>query len=350
MRSMICWRLYCTSSARPPSTRKTKVAPGRPLPPSLAVLVGSLDAARPFQPFRRRVGGEVLARDRRPVRDQVAAEKPYFSKALGGEPRHEAADRLDAVERARTLAGKVDGLARAGHAGRSGAGASMVMVDCSLVWRSAGIRRQRRAYHGLDDSHRVASAPAARERPMTAVARKQLPFRPAGPIRSARCSHWYDRERRDLPWRAPRGRARRSLPRLALRDHAAADHGRRPSSPSTCASWRAGRRSRRWPRRRSTTCSPPGRGSATTAAPATCTRCARIVAERYAGRFPATDAELRKLPGIGPYTAAAIAAIAFGEPATPVDGNIERVVARLFAVQPAAAGRQGRNPAPGRAR
>ena len=40
-----------------------------------------------------------------------------------------------------------------------------------------------------------------------------------------------------------------------------------------------------------------------------------------------------KLPGIGPYTAAAIAAIAFGEPATPVDGNIERVVARLFAVR-----------------
>jgi A/G-specific adenine glycosylase len=41
---------------------------------------------------------------------------------------------------------------------------------------------------------------------------------------------------------------------------------------------------------------------------------------------------LRELPGIGPYTAAAVAAIAFGAPATPVDGNVERVVARLFAV------------------
>jgi A/G-specific adenine glycosylase len=56
------------------------------------------------------------------------------------------------------------------------------------------------------------------------------------------------------------------------------------------------------------------------------------VVDRHGGRFPATETELRTLPGIGDYTAAAIAAIAFGEPATPVDGNIERVVARLFAV------------------
>jgi A/G-specific adenine glycosylase len=56
------------------------------------------------------------------------------------------------------------------------------------------------------------------------------------------------------------------------------------------------------------------------------------VADRHGGKFPETKAELRKLPGIGNYTAAAIAAIAFGRRATPVDGNIERVVARLFAV------------------
>jgi A/G-specific adenine glycosylase len=60
--------------------------------------------------------------------------------------------------------------------------------------------------------------------------------------------------------------------------------------------------------------------------------CARAVAEHHGGRFPANEAELRKLPGIGDYTAAAIAAIAFGKQAMPVDGNIERVVARLFAV------------------
>jgi A/G-specific adenine glycosylase len=61
-------------------------------------------------------------------------------------------------------------------------------------------------------------------------------------------------------------------------------------------------------------------------------RCARLVAERHGGRFPEDEAGLLDLPGIGPYTAAAIAAIAFDRRATPVDGNIERVVARLFAV------------------
>jgi len=60
--------------------------------------------------------------------------------------------------------------------------------------------------------------------------------------------------------------------------------------------------------------------------------CARAVVDRHGGKFPATETELRALPGVGDYTAAAIAAIAFGEPATPVDGNIERIAARLFAV------------------
>ena len=60
--------------------------------------------------------------------------------------------------------------------------------------------------------------------------------------------------------------------------------------------------------------------------------CARLVVERHGGKFPAAEAALRALPGIGGYTAAAIAAIAFDAPASPVDGNIERVVARLFTV------------------
>jgi A/G-specific adenine glycosylase len=58
--------------------------------------------------------------------------------------------------------------------------------------------------------------------------------------------------------------------------------------------------------------------------------CARAAVAR--GGFPGTEIELRTLPGIGGYTAAAIAAIAFGQRAVVVDGNIERVVARLFAV------------------
>ena len=60
--------------------------------------------------------------------------------------------------------------------------------------------------------------------------------------------------------------------------------------------------------------------------------CARTVAEWRGGRFPEDEESLRKLPGVGAYTAAAIAAIAFGRRAVVVDGNVERVMARLFAV------------------
>jgi len=62
-------------------------------------------------------------------------------------------------------------------------------------------------------------------------------------------------------------------------------------------------------------------------------KCARVVVTEHDARFPETEAGLLKLPGIGPYTAAAIAAIAFDQPTMPVDGNIERVTARLHAVE-----------------
>jgi A/G-specific adenine glycosylase len=61
--------------------------------------------------------------------------------------------------------------------------------------------------------------------------------------------------------------------------------------------------------------------------------CAVAVRRDHNGVFPDTEEGLRALPGIGPYTAAAIAAIAFGRRTMPVDGNIERVVSRLFAVE-----------------
>ncbi|MCZ8186701.1 MAG: A/G-specific adenine glycosylase [Beijerinckiaceae bacterium] len=61
--------------------------------------------------------------------------------------------------------------------------------------------------------------------------------------------------------------------------------------------------------------------------------CARVVAARPGAAFPETEEGLRALPGIGAYTAAAIAAIAFGEPAVVIDGNIERVIARLEAIE-----------------
>ncbi len=61
--------------------------------------------------------------------------------------------------------------------------------------------------------------------------------------------------------------------------------------------------------------------------------CAVVVMREHGGKFPETEAGLRQLPGVGPYTAAAIAAIAFDRATMPVDGNIERVVSRLFAVE-----------------
>jgi A/G-specific adenine glycosylase len=61
--------------------------------------------------------------------------------------------------------------------------------------------------------------------------------------------------------------------------------------------------------------------------------CAQTVVERWGGRFPQSERELASLPGIGAYTAAAIAAIAFDERTAAVDGNVERVLARLFAVE-----------------
>jgi A/G-specific adenine glycosylase len=60
--------------------------------------------------------------------------------------------------------------------------------------------------------------------------------------------------------------------------------------------------------------------------------CAKVVADEHGGNLPSTEVDLLKLPGIGPYTAAAIAAIAFGQRAVVVDANVERVVSRLFAI------------------
>jgi A/G-specific adenine glycosylase len=64
--------------------------------------------------------------------------------------------------------------------------------------------------------------------------------------------------------------------------------------------------------------------------------CAQVVASQYGGKLPDTEDQLRRLPGIGVYGAAAIAAIAFNRRATVIDGNVERVICRLFVVEPVA--------------
>lgn len=61
--------------------------------------------------------------------------------------------------------------------------------------------------------------------------------------------------------------------------------------------------------------------------------CAKLIVQKHAGQFPGDREALRALPGVGDYTAAAVGAIAFDLSAVPVDGNVERVISRLFAVE-----------------
>jgi A/G-specific adenine glycosylase len=61
--------------------------------------------------------------------------------------------------------------------------------------------------------------------------------------------------------------------------------------------------------------------------------CAKTISANYLGKFPNSIAELQKLPGIGPYTAAAIGAIAFDIPAAAIDGNVDRVISRYYAIE-----------------
>ncbi len=142
---------------------------------------------------------------------------------------------------------------------------------------------------------------------------------------------WYESERRHLPWRAP-PRTRQDPYKVWLSEVMLQQTTVKAVLPRYALFLR------RWPDVQALARAELGEVLAAWAGLGYYARarnlheCARVMVEQYGGRFPSTEAELRKLPGIGGYTAAAIAAIAFGERATPVDGNIERVVARLFAV------------------
>ncbi|MCK1362069.1 A/G-specific adenine glycosylase [Bradyrhizobium sp. 199] len=143
---------------------------------------------------------------------------------------------------------------------------------------------------------------------------------------------WYDRHRRRLPWRAAPGEASDPycvwLSEIMLQQTTVKAVG--PYFEKFVARWpdvtALGRASqddvlRMW----------AGLGYYSRAR--NLHACAVAVTRDHGGTFPDSEAGLRALPGIGPYTAAAIAAIAFDRNTMPVDGNIERVVSRLFAVE-----------------
>lgn len=140
---------------------------------------------------------------------------------------------------------------------------------------------------------------------------------------------WYDRHARALPWRAAPGWGgladpyRVWLSEVMLQQTTVA--AVRPRFESFTA---------RWPTVEALAAAPDAEVMAEWAGLGYYARarnllaCARAVAAR--GGFPTTEAGLRALPGVGAYTAAAVAAIAFGERAVVVDGNVERVMARVF--------------------
>ncbi|MDK3071601.1 A/G-specific adenine glycosylase [Sedimentitalea sp. JM2-8] len=145
---------------------------------------------------------------------------------------------------------------------------------------------------------------------------------------------WYDRHARDLPWRT---------------SAAELNSGARPDpyrvwlseimlQQTTVAAVRDyfHRFTTRWPTVDDLAAAPDGAvmgewaGLGYYARARNLLKCARIVAEEHGGRFPDRYDDLIALPGIGPYTAAAISAIAFDRPETVMDGNVERVAARLY--------------------
>ncbi|GAB4143076.1 MAG: A/G-specific adenine glycosylase [Sphingomonadales bacterium] len=142
---------------------------------------------------------------------------------------------------------------------------------------------------------------------------------------------WYDRHRRDLPWRANPGAAADPyavwLSEIMLQQTTVAAVA--PRFQEFLA---------RWPTVAALAAAPDTDVLAAWAGLGYYARarnllaCARTVAQQFGGQFPDDEEALRRLPGIGRYTAAAVAAIAFGRPAVVVDGNVERVMARLFRV------------------
>jgi A/G-specific adenine glycosylase len=148
---------------------------------------------------------------------------------------------------------------------------------------------------------------------------------------SARLLDWYDRHRRVLPWRALPGETpdpyRVWLSEIMLQQTTVATVGRYFQAFTS-----------RWPRVEDLAAADlddvlrEWAGLGYYARARNLHACAKVVADELGGHFPETEDGLQALPGIGPYTAAAISAIAFNRPAAAVDGNVERVISRLRAI------------------
>lgn len=155
---------------------------------------------------------------------------------------------------------------------------------------------------------------------------------PLPPPRAEDLLAWYDRHRRRLPWRALPGEVpdpyRVWLSEIMLQQTTVAAVGPYFASflnafPTVQALAAASQEEvlKRWA------------GLGYYARARNLHACAKAVVERHGGRFPDTETELLTLPGIGAYTAAAVAAIAFDHKASPVDGNVERVITRVFSLE-----------------
>ena len=142
---------------------------------------------------------------------------------------------------------------------------------------------------------------------------------------------WYDRHRRVLPWRAPPGR--RADPYAVWLSEIMLQQTTVPAVKSYFEKFLT-----LWPRVEDLAAAPiddvmkawAGLGYYSRAR--NLHACAQMVAREFGGRFPDSQEGLLSLPGVGPYTAAAIASIAFDRRAVAVDGNVERVVSRLYAI------------------
>lgn len=161
------------------------------------------------------------------------------------------------------------------------------------------------------------------------------------PFLRRRLLHWYDRNLRSLPWRAPPGETTDPY-RVWLSEIMLQQTGVTTVIPYFTAFLE------RWSRIEDLAAADldqilhAWQGLGYYARARNLHKCAQEVTDRLGGRFPQSEADLIRLPGIGAYTAAAIAAIAFQQPATPVDGNVVRVLARLHGVTDALPGARRR--------